>query len=505
MRNTSVVMFRRVVAGQMPITHCVVRGLVEMFESKETAPRAIPLNFSLRGHTSSLDTSKCVISRQLTGISFKVSDDKAVDALFAYHGGAVHIHGVRRVMVPFWVSKSSAGGTMSGDVYTNDPTKALVRRKVWLSLPKMDFQYPLEEHLLFNQQAATYEYPLDSLNQCLRGSHVPSMLQSRFELLEELQSLKQTPTILPFSMSTDTAAKLLDKRIDHSLIHHYGKKEMEKHYGSHPYMRLQIDSMGAFLNQVRPTLLPMYVFTLTSATISVPTHSFVCGATGRVEGPKFALSRRDEWSTSAASAVAMGLSVIPFVDPPLVVCAGLLGAALGRLGLKEFRKVQFRQAAAGWAGGGKRDEAKHYETDRHGYRWTVESEERAEYEHREEIRAKARRKAEFQERLREDMERDQARRSGRMFNGTHKARRDVLESDPLGYYELLGLKGRERLATPKDIQTAFRAAAQKHHPDINSEEESVAKEAMQQVLKAYGVLKDANKRKLYDSGVSTGL
>eukprot|EP00164_Ancoracysta_twista_P012818 GFYU01020225.1.p1 GENE.GFYU01020225.1~~GFYU01020225.1.p1 ORF type:complete len:211 (-),score=32.76 GFYU01020225.1:18-650(-) len=209
--------------------------------------------------------------------------------------------------------------------------------------------------------------------------------------------------------------------------------------------------------------------------------------------------------TSAAAAFAGGLSALPFMDPPLVVCAGLLSAAVGKTGIKWWRKMEFRRDAKKWVDGGRTDEATHLETDRHGYRWTVESEERAEYEYREEIRARARRKAEFQERLKEDMDRDQARRAGKMFNGSHRARRDVLDQDPLGYYELLGLKGKERVSTPKDVQTAFRAAAQKHHPDLNAGEEVVAKEAMQEILKAYGVLKDANKRKLYDSGVSTGL
>lgn len=62
------------------------------------------------------------------------------------------------------------------------------------------------------------------------------------------------------------------------------------------------------------------------------------------------------------------------------------------------------------------------------------------------------------------------------------------------YYNVLGVK---RDASPDDIQRAYRTAARKYHPDINKEPE--AQKKFQEVQEAYEVLKDAERRKRYDT------
>jgi curved DNA-binding protein len=61
------------------------------------------------------------------------------------------------------------------------------------------------------------------------------------------------------------------------------------------------------------------------------------------------------------------------------------------------------------------------------------------------------------------------------------------------YYKMFGL---ERNATAKDIKKAYRKLARKYHPDINKEKS--AEENFKKVAEAYEVLKDPEKRKLYD-------
>ena len=197
-------------------------------------------------------------------------------------------------------------------------------------------------------------------------------------------------------------------------------------------------------------------------------------------------------ATAAVSALAL--------EAPLALTIGAasgLGAAvlqktyLGGKCLSKHSQAMLELLTAGRRGAA---------TDVEGYKWTVESEEKAEYQYREELRNRERRKVEFEQRAKEEADREDARRTGRMFEGRHRARHDLIHSDRLGYYECLGLKGKERGSTAKDIQIAFRAAVQKHHPDTNIGNEESAKVAMQQVLKAYGVLRDARKRKEYDAG-----
>jgi len=61
------------------------------------------------------------------------------------------------------------------------------------------------------------------------------------------------------------------------------------------------------------------------------------------------------------------------------------------------------------------------------------------------------------------------------------------------YYKMFGL---ERNATAKDIKKAYRKLARKYHPDINKEKS--AEEHFKKVAEAYEVLKDPEKRRLYD-------
>lgn len=62
------------------------------------------------------------------------------------------------------------------------------------------------------------------------------------------------------------------------------------------------------------------------------------------------------------------------------------------------------------------------------------------------------------------------------------------------YYKILGV---ERGASAADIQKAYRKLARKYHPDVNPDDQS-AKAKFQELQRAFDVLNDAEKRKLYD-------
>jgi curved DNA-binding protein len=66
--------------------------------------------------------------------------------------------------------------------------------------------------------------------------------------------------------------------------------------------------------------------------------------------------------------------------------------------------------------------------------------------------------------------------------------------EPKDYYKTLGVA---RDASAKDIKSAFRKAARKHHPDVNPGDKA-AEEKFKALNEAYEVLSDPEKRKKYD-------
>src|SRR5487761_1287243 len=62
------------------------------------------------------------------------------------------------------------------------------------------------------------------------------------------------------------------------------------------------------------------------------------------------------------------------------------------------------------------------------------------------------------------------------------------------YYEVLGVP---RTASQKEISTAFRKLARKHHPDLNAGDKQ-AEARFKEVSEAHDVLSDAKKRPLSD-------
>ena len=65
------------------------------------------------------------------------------------------------------------------------------------------------------------------------------------------------------------------------------------------------------------------------------------------------------------------------------------------------------------------------------------------------------------------------------------------------FYQILGV---DKKADPKDIKKAYRKLALKHHPDRGGDDATFKK-----IGRAYDVLSDENKRKIYDTKGEEGL
>ncbi|NDD28697.1 MAG: hypothetical protein EB084_10575 [Proteobacteria bacterium] len=63
------------------------------------------------------------------------------------------------------------------------------------------------------------------------------------------------------------------------------------------------------------------------------------------------------------------------------------------------------------------------------------------------------------------------------------------------YYKVLGVAP---TATPEDIRKAYRALSKKYHPDLNPDMRVYSDEKMKELVEAYNILNDQQKRKDYD-------
>ena len=72
-------------------------------------------------------------------------------------------------------------------------------------------------------------------------------------------------------------------------------------------------------------------------------------------------------------------------------------------------------------------------------------------------------------------------------------------SDPKGYYQILGV---EKNCNKEEIKQSYKKLALKWHPDRNPNNKEEAEKKFKNISKAYNILIDDNKKKLYDLGIS---
>ena len=452
-----------------------------------------------------MTTAQMVIDRRCHGIPFVIDDQRALDAVVRYHRCNVEVTHVERYMVPFWLGSTSAGGQFKAEVLQRNPT-TLEDYLVWNQTAPYDFAYPFGDHFAFNQIAASYVMPNSALEKCLAGTHIPSMLISRYELREEIEAMKVAPKLLPFIMSTSTASDVLASRLTKDKVETFAQRELKKYHGGMFHARVMFLSLIIEALRIRPVFLPMYKLVIRTRHSRRTLPVYVCGATGNCDGPVVTEDRMRKWSiggTVGTATFALGLMASPAPE----LCA-VIGVAAAWVATKVYYLALLGEAAKRVALDeveARTKEAMNARQDEAGYKWTVEDEEKHEYQWREELRAKARKRADFEQRVRDETEREEAMRQGKAyFARKRKSAPGTIERDPLGYYALLGLAGKETTATPREVAQAFRKEAHKHHPDIAPEgQQEAANLKMQNIVEAYTVLRDATLRREYDNGLLT--
>ncbi|CCW64040.1 unnamed protein product [Phytomonas sp. EM1] len=477
------------------------RNFSGLFEEKRQGDQEKAVSaFAIR--LNQLDRSKTILDRKLFGIPFHVSDAEALDNVCRHHGTSVEVHHVQRYMLPFWLMKTAVAGTFKADILQRDPAFMTQQHCfVWVEGPLYEFNYPFDECMTVNQISASYLEPMRVVESCITGSHIPSMLISRFELMKELEGMKQAPKIVSFTMSTTTALSVVEKRISRRMVLDRVDKELKKFHGSFLKSNVRLTSMFMEAVGVRPVFLPLMKLMVSTVSNHMPVPAFVCGATGKVVGPVLHVNSTTRLTTSCVATLSTLLTLAPLVEPGIATAAAIAAGILTMMAHRFIKTARFlREQSQGLA------ELRtlgilNLNSDVTGYRWTPEDEEKQEYEYREELRRRARRKEAFEQRVKEEAARDKARQQGKHFDARNRRRTDLEDIDPLGYYELLGLKGREFTATAKDISKAFRQAVRVHHPDVNAAHDTNSKKKhMQQIIEAYKILHNPKTKALYDRG-----
>lgn len=453
--------------------------------------------------------TKVETKKKAYGVSFLVTEEQELEEATKHHNAVVTIHERKRYMMPFWFISVAAAGNFRASMQVKSPTH---KGREWMELQtatSLSFTYPFGDHHRFNQISASYLHDQEYVEACLADTNTPSLLISRFELLEELQVLESPPTLIPFVMSSTTAYNICRGRLTRDIILTKMKQELVKNYGRMRKSSINMSRCDVIVEKLRPVFLPMTKMVVSTASQPTKLPLFINGFSGKAAGPVLTDVVKKRLYTGFGAGAVTILTNAPYVEPIIAISYGVLAGLLSVGWRHVYRVAKVKRALVQSE---KRLVASgliHYKTDQKGYRWTVEDEEKYEYEYREELRFRHFKKTEFEERVREETVRDDARRNAK-FNASKRQRNDIANADPLGLYALLGLQGRET-ASAKEIADAFREAARVNHPDLQpgaDEGEAAgaheeAHKKMQRILEAYRILKNSKKRKEYDCGLIT--
>jgi len=470
-------------------------------------------NADLRIGNPEAKKTDVTIRKQAYGVPFKIDDRRALECALRFHtagpfavSSASEIVNVKRLLVPFWFGTSAVHGQYRAQVRTTSSMSLTDQSDVYKT-PKFDFYYPLGDHDRLNQVLGTASLPDVEIETALCGDHIPSMLLSRYELLEHCQKMKTPPTLVPFDFSVKAGVEVIASRLTRALVVKLAQKELRKFYGDYDYAKVGIVGWGREVVSISPVFLPVYVFDVQYRGKKYPLY--VCGVTGKASAPTMLYNFH---KMSVAVGMTVGFLCGSATYNPLVGAA-TGAAALGATFVAAQTRIAAKAASEELRVNSRITQGKHFP----GWMWTVEEEEKWEYEHREELRHRMRKRMEFERRVKEEQSRETAYQNARQQQQEEGRPRDEEERtvhvdgavrkaglDPLGYYKMLGLQGREKSATREEIISAFRKLAKLHHPDVQPTGEGIdAKpggdpQKMQAIIEAYNVLRDAGLRKEYD-------
>lgn len=280
-----------------------------------------------------------------------------------------------------------------------------------------------------------------------------------------------TPDLDPYSMSQSMAYDMVKER----MLKHC-KELATAHFASHGPEDITdvLVAMKVRKKRCVPIYLPAYVFEY--RYLGLPFRALVSGETLEVGGE----AHRSPWKLGGTAFVATwALFERPTALLFPVTAAAMLFETLRPPVMKFYRGLKRRLEA-------NRDQS----TKRDWYDWEKSGEWSQWFQAKWDARERQHRQREFDHESRHDRER------------RHTTRTSRPEAGGKSLYAVLGLQGQERTATTEDVKRAFRRLALKYHPDAMISkpefEQQQANDRFREILTAYKVLRNKNKRKQYD-------
>lgn len=337
-------------------------------------------------------------------------------------------------------------------------------------------------------QPATFDHPRRYLSSLITKDVLSQAVKFQPHMVDDpdLLNPRKARDILPFELPPNVFASDIESRITQN-ERYEAEHTIRRAYNADNVRLLQVQ-VSILQFKLTPLYVPAYVFTTSYMGNEFATFVAAANGTTRVSGPRYFSWERVAIASSLfglAYAFLAGLHKI-FSMSGVFWTFIVVPALLGAFGSRYF--------PVGWAKlQGRWQDFERRRMEARAYRAQAFGSGRSEEEYMRGFGYGEYRREREEARRRSDRERSyDYGRAGRVGPQPTSPR-----SDPKGYYNTLGVKPS---ATKEEIQAAFRGLAMKDHPDRYSDpkEKEEAKKRFQKLSEAYGVLRDAGKRREYD-------
>lgn len=431
---------------------------------------------------------------QLSAVPFSVSRQEADAAFDAYHSNernilvakpAAGLQKVKEMYLPLWVARAQARSSLKGAeigfnrlVRRYNPaskrTESTYEMQYRWVRPNVVFEQYFSPEMTEMQIVATYHYPHSDISKLRPGPSVAAAKAAdRYMMTSPFDG--STRRVSTFELKAETGrAKAIGAIKSHQF--NAARDFLMQAYRCDDTRGLDLDvDIQQF--SAAPILLPVFLYSSRHFGNS-KVRTFVAGFdAAKVSGVRVLDETRIGLATAAVASIAVLLSqswqtypVYQLFSFAIAAPALLVGFAAKYWPRIRNQLHQARRDADRYMNS-KTDQTGSFSTS-----WTHA------YSQFEQFRRS----------------REQSRFEGGS-SGFSAGRSSYKSSDPKGYYKLLEI---EPSASKADVQAAFRGLAMKQHPDRFDDEKQkqVATVKFRHILEAYSVLRDNNKRQMYDSG-----